>query len=51
MNYELNNGLKIPSIAFGTWKLPNNDETSKIISDAIDCGYRYRVKITNKILK
>mgnify|MGYP001861299490 CR=1 FL=1 len=41
MNYELNNGLEIPSIAFGTWKFPDNDGTSQIISNAIECGYRY----------
>lgn len=41
MNYKLNNDLKIPRIAFGTWKFPNNEETSKIITNAIECGYRY----------
>lgn len=41
MNYKLNNGLVIPSIAFGTWKFADNDETSQIITNAIECGYRY----------
>lgn len=41
MNYKLSNGLEIPSIAFGTWKFLNNDETSQIIANAIESGYRY----------
>ena len=41
MNYKLSNGMEIPNIAFGTWKFPDNDETSQIITDAIESGYRY----------
>lgn len=41
MKYKLNNGMEIPNIAFGTWKFPNNEETSKIITNAIYSGYRY----------
>ena len=41
MNYKLSNELEIPSIAFGTWKFQNNEETSQIITNAIDGGYRY----------
>lgn len=41
MNYKLNNGIKIPSIGFGTWKFPDNEETSQIIVNAIESGYGY----------
>ena len=41
MNYKLNNGLVLPNIAFGTWKLPNSDETIDIIKNAIESGFRY----------
>lgn len=41
MSYILNNNLEIPNIAFGTWKFPNNDETTEIIKNAINSGYRY----------
>ena len=32
-----NNTLQV---GYGTWKLPNNDETIGIVSNAINCGYR-----------
>ena len=38
---KLNNGIVIPPIGFGTWKLKNNDETVEIIKEAIGCGYRH----------
>lgn len=41
MEYILNNGLKIPAIAYGTWKFPNTYETSEIIKNAIASGYKY----------
>lgn len=40
-NYILNNNLKVSNIAFGTWKFPNSDETTEIIKNAINSGYRY----------
>lgn len=30
----------MPSIGFGTWKFKNSSDTTKIITDAISCGYR-----------
>lgn len=30
----------IPQVGYGTWKLPNSDETIEIVSNAINCGYR-----------
>ena len=38
---ELSNGVKIPTIGFGTYKLQNeNDEVSNIVKEAINAGYR-----------
>lgn len=36
----LNNGIKIPSIGFGTYKSGSNDETEKIVKYALELGYR-----------
>jgi len=38
--YTLHNGIKIPSIAFGTWQI-SNDEAYQATLDAIDAGYRH----------
>lgn len=40
-SYVLSNGVKIPCVGFGTWKLLNDDYTVEIIKTAIDCGYRH----------
>ncbi len=39
--YVLSNGVKIPCVGFGTWKLPNDQRTVDIVKTAIDCGYRH----------
>lgn len=36
----LNNGIKIPSIGFGTYKSGSNEETEKIVKHALEVGYR-----------
>lgn len=36
----LNNGVKIPSIGFGTYKSGSNEETEKIVKYALETGYR-----------
>lgn len=41
MKFILKNKIEIPYIGYGTWKLPNNDETIEIIKNAIKCGYRH----------
>lgn len=41
MDYLLNNNMKVPAIAFGTWKFPNDETTVEIIKNAIESGYRY----------
>lgn len=38
--YTLHNGIKIPSIAFGTWQI-SNDEAYQTTLDAIKVGYRH----------
>lgn len=39
--YTLSNGVKIPVLGFGTWKLENNAETSSAVTEAIRLGYRH----------
>jgi len=39
--YTLTNGLKIPSIGFGTWQTPDGDVAYQAVSDAILAGYRH----------
>ncbi len=36
----LSNGVKIPSIGFGTYKSGNDEETAKIVKYALEIGYR-----------
>ncbi len=38
--YELNNGVKIPKLALGTW-LIDNDKSVKAVEEAIKIGYRH----------
>ncbi len=39
--YTLNDGVEIPVIGFGTYKMPNNEETTKVVEHAIEVGYRH----------
>jgi diketogulonate reductase-like aldo/keto reductase len=39
--YNLTNGINIPCIGFGTWKVPDGDQATDIIKDAINAGYRH----------
>jgi len=41
MEFELNNGNKVPNIGYGTWKLTNDEDNANIIKTAIDVGYRH----------
>ena len=36
----LSNGVKIPSIGFGTYKSGNNEDTAEIVKHALKAGYR-----------
>jgi diketogulonate reductase-like aldo/keto reductase len=40
-SYVLSNGVKIPCVGFGTWKLINDEPSVDVIKTAIDCGYRH----------
>ncbi|MGN0143806.1 MAG: aldo/keto reductase [Clostridium sp.] len=37
----LSNGVKIPSIGFGTYKSGSNEETAEIVKYALETGYRH----------
>lgn len=39
--YTLANGVEIPVIGFGTWKLPNDDVGVEAVRTAIETGYRH----------
>ena len=39
--FTLRNDIDIPSIGFGTWKLPDDSSTSDVVLSAINCGYRH----------
>lgn len=41
MNYILSNGIKIPSIGFGTWHIKDRDEINTAITTAISYGYKH----------
>lgn len=36
----LNNGVKMPTLGFGVFQIPNQDECKKAVSDALNTGYR-----------
>ena len=38
-NIELNNGVSIPQLGFGVYKV-EQDETQAVVEDALDAGYR-----------
>ena len=40
-NYVLNNDVKIPSIAFGTWELPEGEVAYQAVLKALEYGYRH----------
>lgn len=39
--YTLNDGVEIPVVGFGTWQLPDNEDTTEIVEHAIEVGYRH----------
>ncbi|NLP35664.1 MAG: aldo/keto reductase [Clostridiales bacterium] len=40
-SYVLSNGVKIPCLGYGTFRLPNDEHTTDLVKTAIDCGYRH----------
>ncbi|QNK77021.1 aldo/keto reductase [Winogradskyella sp. PAMC22761] len=39
--FTLNNGIKIPSLGFGTWKTPDGETAIKSIKTAVEIGYKH----------
>lgn len=39
--YTLSDGVKIPVVGFGTFRMSNDEQTSKIVEHAINVGYRH----------
>lgn len=39
--FELKNGVKLPNIGFGTWRVPESEQCVEAVLTAIDCGYRH----------
>ncbi|ERJ11321.1 aldo/keto reductase [Haloplasma contractile] len=39
--YELENGIKIPKVGFGTWQIPNGEATYNSVTYALKNGYRH----------
>ena len=39
--FELKNGVKIPNIGFGTWRVPESELCVESVLTALDCGYRH----------
>lgn len=39
-DYQLNNGVKIPKLALGTWLL-DDDAAEKAVTTALQLGYRH----------
>ena len=40
-NIILNNGVSIPALGFGTYKIDDNDVAYRCVSDALQVGYRH----------
>ncbi len=39
-NVILNNGIEIPQLGFGVWRVPS-DDTQRVVAAALDAGYRH----------
>ncbi len=39
--YQLNNGVQIPCVGFGTWQTPNGETAVSSVKEAIERGYRH----------
>ncbi len=39
--FELKNGVKIPNIGYGTWRVPESQQCVESVLTALDCGYRH----------
>jgi diketogulonate reductase-like aldo/keto reductase len=39
--FQLNNGVRIPSIGFGTWQIPNGEPAYNAVAQALKNGYKH----------
>ena len=39
--FTLHNGVKIPAIGFGTWQIPDGEDISSLVREALAVGYRH----------
>ena len=39
--YTLSDGVMIPKIGFGTWQMQNDEQTTKVVENAINVGYKH----------
>ena len=39
--YTLNNGVKVPALGFGTWRIPDGEPTYNSVLTALKVGYRH----------
>ncbi len=40
-SYTLSNGVSVPCVGFGTWKMADGEETASAVKEAITMGYRH----------
>lgn len=40
-SFELNNGIKIPCVGFGTWQTPDGETAVNSVKAALEAGYRH----------
>ena len=40
-NIKLNNGILMPGIGFGTWKIKDYNQVIDVVKNAIEVGYRH----------
>lgn len=40
LTVKLNNGVEMPVLGFGVYQIPDNNECERVVSEALDVGYR-----------
>lgn len=39
--FRLNNGMELPAVGFGTWRVNDQGEGRRTVREAAECGYRF----------